>query len=350
MQRRQFYSRLLAALAVSGFSASTVLAATPSPAPRKRLLARALKPGDTIGLITPGSYISDSALQKAVANIESLGFRVKMGAHIRAQYGFVAGADAERIADLHAMFADPAVAGVWCARGGYGCSRLLPYIDYNLIRKNPKVLIGYSDITALLQAVYRYAGLVGFHGPVGASDFSDYTRAQCLAVVAEGKSPYEIPLADGNNVADNEAYQGFVIRSGQAEGILAGGNLSLLAALAGTPYDLDPRGKLIFIEEIGEKPYRIDRMLTQLRQSWPLGAANGIALGIFEDCQPESGDLSLSLPDTLRDRLAELALPCAYGLSFGHIAHQCTLPVGIRARFDAEKRSLTLLEPAVSLD
>lgn len=347
MQRRQFNSRLIGAMAAIGLSTGHLTAATP-PAPRKRLLPRALKPGDTIGLITPGSYISDSSLQKAVTNLESLGFSVKMGANIRAQRGFTAGADAERLADLHAMFADPSVAGVWCARGGYGCSRLLPYMDYELIKKNPKVLIGYSDITALLQAVYRYTGLVGFHGPVGASDFSDYTRAQCLAVISEGKAPYEIPLAEGNNIADNVAYEGFVVQGGEAEGLLAGGNLSLLAALAGTPYDLDPRGKLIFIEEIGEKPYRIDRMLTQLRQSWPLNAANGIALGVFEDCQPESDDLSLSLADTLRDRLAELKLPCAYGLSFGHIAHQCTLPIGIRARFDAEKRSLTLLEPAVS--
>ena len=313
----------------------------------KRIKPVRLKEGDLIGLITPGSYISDEALQKTVQNIEGMGFRTRLSANIRAERGFTAGTDRERLTDLHTMFSDEEVAGIWCARGGYGCSRLLPGIDYDLIKRNPKVLIGYSDITALIQAIHGRTGLVCFHGPVGASDFNDYTKTQCLSVIVEGRSPYTIPLAEANQLPDNPAYTNFVIQLGQARGMLAGGNLSLLAALTGTPFDLDPEGKLLFIEEIGEKPYRIDRMLTQLRQAWPLHKATGIALGIFEDCQPEEGDRSLSLVDTLKDRISDLSLPAAYGLSFGHIKAQCTLPVGIEAVFDAGNYSITLLESGV---
>ena len=339
MNRRSFAKSLAFSL--------PLLAAARSIPRKKRILPRRLQPGDTIGMITPGSYISDESLEKAVNNALKLGFKVKMGKHIRAQNGFNAGTDQQRLDDLHLMFSDDSVAGIWCARGGYGCSRLLPAIDYKLIAKKPKALIGYSDITALLNAIYQKTGLVGFHGPVGASELTEYTEAQFRAVVMDGKAPYAIPLSAANQEKEEEAYHTYSIKAGKAKGMLIGGNLSLLAALAGTEYLPSAQGKLVFMEDIGEKPYRIDRMLTQLRQAWGLERAAGLAMGIYADCQPKEGELSLSLEETIRDRTEGLGIPAIYGLSFGHIDDQCTLPVGIEAELDVERQSLTLLEAAV---
>lgn len=343
MNRRRF-SKGLAAGALGLLGGGAAAAGRPRPALVK---PRRLQKGDTVGLITPGSYIDDEDLQKAVTNIESLGLRVKPGRHLRAQRGFTAGTDAQRLADLHAMFADEQVAGVWCARGGYGCSRLLPLIDYELIARHPKVFIGYSDITALLQAFFLKTGLVGFHGPVGASDFTDYTREQVTAVLMDPAPRHAIALAAANQAVKDDAYQLRVLRPGVARGPLAGGNLSLLAALAGTSYALQGAGQLLFIEDVGEKPYRIDRMLTQLRQAAGIGAAAGIALGIFADCEADPDDRSLTLLETLQDRLGDLGIPVVYGLSFGHIEHMCTLPVGLPAELDTATLTLTLQEAGV---
>ncbi|WP_373550753.1 LD-carboxypeptidase [Haliscomenobacter sp.] len=306
-----------------------------------------LKEGDLVALITPGSYIPDSGLEKAVKNLEELGLRIAPGKNMRAKYGFVAGTDSQRLEDLHAAFANPEVKAVWCARGGYGCTRLLPYIDYQLIRKNPKVFIGYSDITALHLAFLQRAGLIGFHGPVASSTFNPYTVEHFRAVVMEGRSPHTIPLAEAYLEPKDDLYKYFTLRKGRVQGELQGGNLSLLAAMAGTEFGLDATNKLIFMEDIEERPYRIDRMLTQLRQSSNLHQAAGFALGIFDGCGPDEGENSLSLQDTVIDRLAEIPVPAAYGLSFGHISQQCTLPLGVMAELDTEARTLRLLESGV---
>ena len=164
----------------------------------------------------------------------------------------------------------------------------------------------------------------------------------------DGHAPFTIPPATANGESSDEAFRSLVIRPGRASGLLAGGNLSLLAAMAGTPFGLDVRNKLLFIEDIGEKPYRIDRMLTQLRQSARLREAAGIILGIWSGCEAQPDERSLTLRQTLTDRLGDLGIPVAYGFSFGHIDHQCTLPVGIKAEMDAANRTITLLEPAVA--
>jgi muramoyltetrapeptide carboxypeptidase len=320
-----------------------------APKRRKSIRPKRLKKGAHIGLITPGSFIDDEGLQKAVNNLENLGFKVSLAKNIRAERGFTAGSDQERLADLHHMFADKSIDGIWCARGGYGCSRLLPYIDYRLIKKNPKIVIGYSDITALLIAIYQKTGLIGFHGPVASSDFNDYTESQLRKVIIDPQVPNLISLSAENEslAKENAVYQSQTIRSGIAEGKLIGGNLSLLAPLAGTKFQPDIKGKLLFIEEIGEAPYRIDRMLTQLRQSYPLKAAAGIILGVFRGCERKEGSRSLSLQATLKDRLGDLNIPVVYGTSFGHISNMCTLPIGVKARLDADKKAITLLEKAV---
>lgn len=313
---------------------------------KKCVKARRLKEGDTIGVITPGSYLSNSGLEKAIQNIESLGLKVKLGKNIRAERGFTAGSDAERLSDLHQMFADDSVAGIWCARGGYGCGRLLPYIDYKLIKNNPKLLLGYSDITALLNAIYNETGLIGVHAPVGASDFTEYTVSQLKAVIFEDSTNYNIPLAEANLQKDDIHYHPQIIRPGIATGRLVGGNLSLIAAMVGTDRNILGKDRIIFLEDIGEKPYRIDRMLTQLRQADYFVGATGIALGVFANCEADKDDRSLTLFETLKDRLYDLNVPIMYGFSFGHIAEQCTLPIGLSAKIDTQKKCLTLLDSA----
>ena len=310
---------------------------------------RQLQRGDTVGLITPGSYLSDDGLEKAIKNIESLGLKIKLGQHIRAERGFTAGTDAERLHDLHQMFADDTVAAVWCARGGYGCTRLLPQINYRLLEKHPKLLMGYSDITALLNAIYEETGLIGLHAPVGASDFTEYTVSQLQAVLFADSTGHTIPLSAENLLREEDAYHYRVIRPGVATGKLAGGNLSLVAAMVGTGRNVVRKKRLIFLEDIGEKPYRIDRMLTQLRQAGYFDGATGISLGVFADCEPGENARSLTLAETLQDRLGDLNIPVVYGFPFGHIANQCTLPVGITARLDTKTNTLTLLENATKM-
>ena len=315
--------------------------------PRKLIKPAMLKPGDLVGLIAPSGVMEDALIEKGVKNLESYGFKVKVGANIRAARGGYAGTVAQRIDDLHGMFLDKDVKAIWAARGGSGCSALLPSIHYDLIRANPKVLVGYSDITALHLAIYRRARLVTFHGPVAASDYLDTTLKHLKSVLFNPDFPYSIPVPSQAEELPGEEFRPFVIRPGRAKGALTGGNLSLLSALAGTSYSASFRGKIVFIEDIGEQPYRLDRMLTQLLQATDLAKAAGIALGVFTDCQPKGDAPSLSLPDALRDRLSNLGIPVAYGFPFGHIAHQATLPYGIQAEIDTEKGTLTLLESAV---
>jgi len=331
MKRRQFSKIVPSAVLSSTFLANQ----TTFGRKKKTIKPKRLKKGATIGLITPGSYIDDEGLQKAVTNLEGLGFQ---------------GTDAERLADLHSMFADTQVAGIWCARGGYGSGRLLPSIDYRLIKKHPKVLVGFSDITALLQGIYKETGLIGFHGPVGASDFTAYTVEYLTKILIEPRDKLSIALSKENEVLakTNKVFQTATIKGGIATGKLVGGNLSLLAPLAGTKYQPNINRKLLFIEEIGESPYRIDRMLTQLRQSYPLKAAAGIILGVFRGCEMKEGSRSLSLMETLKDRLGDLNIPVFYGAAIGHIGDNLTLPIGGKARFNADSGEIILLEKGVS--
>lgn len=351
MDRRSFNHKIGLGLAAAGFLPNCSLEAQEEQVSdtlsEQLIKPKRLKSGDTIGLITPGSFIPDKALEKAVANVKKLGFKVKLSKNIRALRGYTAGTDVQRLDDLHQMFADPQVDGIWCARGGYGCTRILPEIDYDLIQKNPKVFIGYSDITALHNAFLQRCNLVTFHGPVASSTMTSYTSAQFKAVLQQAKSPLTIPLSKANAQIKNELYQPKTVVGGTAKGVLIGGNLSLLAAMAGTEFGIDATDKIIFMEDIEEKPYRVDRMLTQLRQSSNLEKAAGFALGVFADCVPEPEDRSLSLLETVDDQLIGLKKPCAYGLSWGHISNQATLPVGIQAQLNADKQSLVLLEAGV---
>ena len=306
--------------------------------------------GALVGVVAPSGVLDDTLAERLVRNLEGFGMRVKMAPNARAQHGGYAGTVAERVEDLHGMFRDREVEAIWCARGGSGCAAMLPHLDYGLIRRTPKIVVGYSDVTALHLGLLRRAGLVSFHGPVATSTFSDYSAANLRAVLMEPE-PQRTFEGSAENFARALEAPEFEPRpyvEGVATGRLVGGNLSVLSALVGTPYGMQAGPNLVFLEEVGEAPYRIDRMLTQMQQAGLLGTAAGAMLGIFQRCEPTDGDPSLTLQEVLREHFASGRKPAGYGYSFGHVAHQITLPVGVRARLDTRAQTLTLLEPAVS--
>lgn len=316
--------------------------------PNKIIKPKRLKPGDTIGLVTPASPITEEQLERTIKNIENLGFKVEFNRkRILARKGYLAGKDIVRADEINRMFANPDIDGIWCVRGGYGVSRILDMLNYKVIRENPKVLVGYSDITALHQAIFRKTGLVCFHGPAGASQFTEYTTKHVKAVITNPQMSYNIEYATENMNLEDNIYQPFTINSGIAEGRLIGGNLTLAASLVGTPYDINYDNRLIFLEDIGEKPYRIDRMLTQMILAGKFDKVNGIILGVFLNCEAKDGDDSLNLSEMLMDRFQYLKIPIIYGMSFGHISNQFTLPLGINARLNTEDKTVTLLESSV---
>ncbi|WP_338768505.1 LD-carboxypeptidase [Massilia sp. METH4] len=311
-----------------------------------------LLPGDTIGLVTPAGQVSRAAIDKAIANTAALGFKVKLGRYLEEVLGNYAGPWQHRRDDLHGMFTDPDVKAIWAIRGGSGAMQLLPHLDYALIRRHAKILVGYSDITALHLAIHQYAGLVTFHGPVGMSTLSGYSAEHLLNVLMRPEDEYVIPMALQNSrkayyEPDNAHYALRTVVPGTASGRLMGGNLALVSALAGTPYAADIRDTLLFLEEVNEEPYRVDRMMMQLDLNQPFRTAAGIMLGIFEGCGPAGDGPSLTLDETTDQHLRPLAIPAVTGWSFGHIRHQFTLPMGIRARMDTGRQTLTLLERAV---
>ena len=310
---------------------------------------KALREGDTIGLITPGSFIEDEDLEKAIGNIKSLGFKVKLSKNIRKQRGYTAGTREERIDDLHTMFSDSDVDGVWCARGGYGCTGLLPLIDFDLIKNNPKVFIGYSDITVLHLAIFKKTGLVTFHGPVASSTFSEYSTKYFKELLMSTEIPPKVYPSEYNDEKgeENIFFKPKIISKGEAEGKLIGGNLSLISAMAGTEWSINYEDKLLFIEDIGEAPYRIDRMLIQIDQNQSLNKASGIILGVFEDCEKPEDEPSLELAQMFDDNMQGVSKPVSYGFSIGHIRDQFTLPMGIKAKMNAEERTIEFLESAV---
>lgn len=320
-------------------------------APARRTLVKPprLRPGDLVGMVSPGGVLDDAGIQKRVVNLESLGFRVRLGDHIRAAYGGYAGTPMQRAADLHRMFADREVRAIWAARGGSGCLQVLPLLDYGLARRHAKIVVGFSDITALHLALHHRAGLASFHGPTAGSTFTDFSVGNLRAVLMEGGTPV-FRLAEEHlaKAATQPQFRPRTIGAGVAEGPLWGGNLSMVCAMMGTPYLADPAGALLFLEEVGEAPYRVDRMLTQLRHAGLLGRASGLLLGVFQRCEPPDDEPSVSLAEAIDDNAGAVSRPAVYGYSFGHVPHQYTLPVGIRARLDTQARTVTLLEPAVA--
>lgn len=350
MRRRNFLKKSAIISAVAATSSNTLLSKEQSlPANIKRIKPKRLKKGDTVGLIAPGGYILEDALTESIENIEKLGLKPYFTDNILARNGYLGGSDEKRSDDINHMFMNDKVDGIICARGGYGCNRILPMLNYDTIKANPKILVGYSDITALHNAIYTKTGLVTFHGPVATSTFNDFSINNFVNVIMEPKDRYIFKHSDDYKKGGD--YEVYTIREGKAKGELIGGNLRIVVTLPGTPYDVDFTNKILYLEEIDEKPYRIDRMLTELLLAGKLQQVAGIALGVFRKCDKkvgsQKGEKTFSLKEVLIDRLYDLGVPVIYGLSFGHIENKYTLPFGINAELDVMNQTMTLEERAV---
>ena len=342
MQKRAFLKSL------GLLSASLPLVSWDSAHPAydpKTLLPKAIKKGDTVGLIAPSAAMADR-MQFTFAQeaLEALGFKVKLGANLKNRYGHLAGTDKERAGDLNEMFSDKEVKAIICIRGGSGAARILPLLDYKTISKNPKPLLGYSDITAIHCAIHAQTGLITFHGPMGSSTWNSFNVEQFEKVFLEKeKVTYENVHGESDDlVVKSNRIQ--TLKGGTAEGKILGGNLTVLTAISGSPYYPDFKDAILFIEDIGEDPYKMDRMMSTLKLNGTLDQIKGFVFGQCSDCEPGGGYGSLTLDQVLDDFVLPLRIPAYSGAMIGHISKQFIIPVGAKVQMDADKGTISLLE------
>lgn len=314
---------------------------------------RRLAPGDTVGIVSPASATFESVdLAVARESLEALGLKVLIGPHMMERHGYLGGEDKARAADINAFFADPAVSAVYPIRGGWGSSRVLPYLDFDVIRRNPKVFIGYSDITALHLAIQAKAGLVTFHGPIALGRWDPWSVDCFKRVLFNGEAVTYEPKRDLNNDRNSLAQTEFRVQTitpGKARGRLLGGNLTVLTTIVGSPYLPDWDGAVFFTEDVEEQPYRIDRMLTQLKLAGVLGRIKGFVFGSCSKCTPGEGSYGgLTLEDIFNDHIKPLGIPAWQGAMIGHAQPQWTLPEGIQVEIDATSGTIASLESGVS--
>lgn len=331
-------------ISITGLGASSAFlgSLTKNPTPKEKYHNDLIKParineGATLGLVAPASPIYSSVqFDTMISSLTEMGYKLKLGKHVKDRNGYLAGTDLDRAQDLMGMFLDKSVDAIVCTRGGWGSNRILDLIDFNLIKKNPKIFIGFSDITSLHLAILKKTGLVTFHGPVGKSDWNDFTKASWDSVLLKGETPlFEIP-------EDELSYR---INPGVAKGRLLGGNLTVLTSMIGSDYLPDFKGAILFLEDVGEDVYRIDRMLTQLKLSGILSQINGFVFGKCTEC--DANQNSLSLKRVFQDHLSNLNIPAFYGAMISHEDRNITLPVGVKATIDADKKTIKLEEAGV---
>lgn len=301
-----------------------------------KLTPKRLKRGDTIGIVSPSSPPNQESLERSFAFLEELGLKWKIGGHVKDINGYLAGEDDDRLADIEAMFADPEIDGIICAGGGYGSARYADRLDYQLIRENPKIFWGFSDITFLHTAIAEYSDLVTFHGPMLASCVGKDTFSELSAkLFRQLFEPMELHYTE--DISPLRTLSGGVV-----SGELTGGNLSLLASGIGTKFEIDTKGKILLIEDVGEEPYRIDNLMNQLRLSGKFADAAGIVIGDFADSAPKK-EPSQSLEEVLEFYTASLGKPVVSGFKIGHCEPHFAVPLGAKARLDADEKTLTIL-------
>lgn len=300
-----------------------------------------LKAGDTIAISSPAGAVWDEVqVDKFVSILENSGFQVKRGQTLKEKHGYFAGTDELRAKELNDLFADKYVDAIFCMKGGWGCARILDKLNYDVIKKNPKVIMGFSDITSLLIAINAKTGLATFHGPVGNSGWNDFTVKYVKSVLVDKEE-----VTYGYPEDDTDTF--YTINKGKSKGILVGGNLTVLASMIGSEYLPDWKNKILFLEETGEEPYRIDRMLTQLKLAGVLNNISGIVFGKCVKCNAEEPDKAFTLKQVLEQHIKPLGIPAFYGAMIGHIVNKYTLPIGVSAEIDASTGSIKLLETAV---
>jgi muramoyltetrapeptide carboxypeptidase len=304
-----------------------------------------LNPGEKIGVISPASRPSDEQkLSTGIGYLEKKGFELVSGTHVLNNHGYLAGNDDERVDDLNRMFADPEIRAIICSRGGYGVPRILNKVDYDSIKENPKILVGYSDITALNLAVFAQTGLVTFFGPMVAVEFSagihEYTERKFFEIVTNSQDNKIL-----QNPVDDKLH---IIKTGKAEGILIPGCLSVLHGVIGTPFMPDMSNAILVLEDIDEEPYRLDRYFASLRLSGILDTISGLIIGQLIDC--ESSDPtkpSLTIEEVIQDYVGDLKIPVVTNFAYGHGPVKMTLPMGVKAKIDTSVNEISLIESAV---
>ncbi|UCS95552.1 LD-carboxypeptidase [Echinicola marina] len=346
MNKRTFIKALGLGAGLSPMMAfrSDIIAAN-SDEDKKTLLPEPLKKGDLVGLVSPSSASNDEILfQFAQETLEALGFKVLRGEHLSSRRGHLAGTDEERAGDINAMFKNKDVKGTICIRGGSGAARILPLLDYKTIRKNPKPILGYSDITALHNAIYAQTGLITFHGPNATGSWNSFNVKQFEQMFFEQKLvKFENEQEKGDDlIVKKNRIQ--TIHSGTAEGIIVGGNLTVLTALAGSPYLPDFKDKILFLEDVGEDPYRIDRMMSTLMLMGALDEIKGFIFGQCSECEPSGGFGSLTIWQILQDYIQPLKIPAYRGAMIGHISKQFIVPIGAKVSMDADAGTFELKE------
>ncbi len=303
-----------------------------------------LKMGDTIGVLSPASPVNRRKLNLGILKLKKLGFKVFLDRNVLAKRGFLAGEDKLRADAINSMFADPKIKAILSARGGYGTLRILDLLDYNLIKKNPKILVGFSDITALHLALYKKCNLVTFHGPMVGSDFSklsEYNKNYFLKAVSQTK-----PIGKIQNSKKIGNWK--VITPGKASGKISGGNLTLICRLLGTQYKPDFNGKILFLEDINSEPYQIDSLLAQLQLTGVLDRAQGVILGEFYDFRPGKGESSRgALREVFEDYFKHRPYPVIYPVSCGHGKDKITIPLGVKVSIDTFKKIFSIDEAGV---
>ena len=309
---------------------------------------RALNLGDTIGIVAPGTNDpTPEAIEKFKEVCEWLGLNLIISPYLRSEFGYKTRTPQTRAKELMEMFVDDNIDGIFCVRGGYGCQQILNLLDYDLIRQKPKIFAGYSDITALHIAINQYSRLLTFHAPVMLSKFTTFT-ANHLKEILFSVATYPLLLDNPDNKSGiRDVYPTRTINSGVVRGEMVGGNLSLVSALMGTPYQIDCRDKILFLEDVGEAPYSIDRMLGQLDLGGVLQQAKGIVFGKCEGCSGNTSTWDSSLGEVLDYYFKHLGIPAFYGLLFGHSSNQLTMPELSMIELNADEQTISILENPV---
>jgi muramoyltetrapeptide carboxypeptidase len=353
MKRRMFLHSIGAGLSALGFSSLETSAGNgKNGGDFISLLPPALKKGSTIGITAPASGVDNGEIQEGIALLKASGYSIVLGNTLTRKYGYLSAPDTERAAEFMEFVERPDIDCILCARGGYGVMRILPMLDFGVIRSNPKIIIGYSDITALLVAITKLSNVITYHGPVASSTFDSFTvdyfkKALCKHVsdenIVSGTDEFKpITFSDSRMIT---------LTDGVAKGRLTGGNLSMIVATLGTPYEIDTKDSLLFLEDIAEEPYRIDRMLTQLWLAGKLQQCSGIILGQFKNCEAKripGFEVSFSLQEVLESRITSLGIPAVHGLPIGHVKSKMTIPLGVMAELNAAGKSFTILESPVA--
>lgn len=306
-----------------------------APKRPKRLLA-----GDTIGICAPaGALRRTEEISEFTEILVEMGFHVKVGPNVSKKYGYFAGTDKERAADFMQLIEDTSVKAIFCLRGGWGCARLLPLINFESIERNPKIIMGFSDVTTLLNAITAKSNLVTFHGPSGNSSWNAYSKSYIRQTLMNGEA-----VQYKNTSADSEIV---TYTSGLATGILWGGNLSVIASLIGTGFLANNFSGILFLEDVGEEPYSIDRMLTHLKLAGIFDQVNGVVLGNFRKCVAEEPERSFTLEEVFEQHFGNFGKPVYYGAQIGHAVNKFTVPVGVEAEINADLGTISLINAAV---